>query len=1212
MESAACPSPSPASVSVPPLLTTELTTSQALLSRAAALSVIPHIHNLDDAAFVSYHHRAFGSPSISTFIRAISKGRFPSLRRLTVKLVRLNPPLSPHTSFGHLDLIRKNLHSTRKLDPPSTILGPVSNSTVPFADKNFDYCAAPLSAGVLSHTTDPFKTADARHAAEILTIDPTTGVKGNPNIAYSRSVTRQEWACADLTGRFPVKSRRGNEYVLLTAFHGYVHVEPMKSKNAPSYVKAFKSTFDFFRKHGQTILHLISDNETSTELTAYFHSLTPAPEVHFVPPNNHRANPAERHIRTFKNHFIAMMTSVHVHFPTDLWDHLLPQAELTLNHLRDWTPDPSKSAYAGLFGKPVDFNKHPLHPPGQLVVAHDSPTTRPSWAPHGQRGYTLGPMLLHHRCTLVYIVHTGATRVCDTLDHFPCPLFHFECLPNEPAPTLSPPSRPAPKTDGSDLIGSWFHEPDLGVCQVTGRGPDFVLHNGAGNRVKGQKKLPAGYHHTLKYRTVDGIERSSVTEVADWISRFPHTPSLVPPTAPAATTIPPRRSPRLNTTPTVTPVLSSALTTMPSPPPCMQPHDDTAASTKDNCVPSYGSESEGKNPSRTAVKVVSPANYAAVSVAIQNIELELALRTLALASAGVDPPTPEVPHHATLTGSTPPITTVPLLNLTPDGKPLTYPLAISGPDSEAWLLADCAELRKLFITLRCLIPTMHPASKPTYFKRVVKEKWNHELQKIKRRVRGTVGGDRISVPYPCSTATASMSLVKMVLNAVVSEAKHFGTIDIVDYYLGADLPADDRPSLKIYLDRYPPHLLSELGLDPFTQKDKDGKLFVYADIIKTVAGLPQSGLLSQLRLISHLNSCGYYETSTPMLFRHETRDITFVLTVDDFGVKYEHLSDYTHLVDSLSLLYQVTVEPVGKQYLGFDINYDESARIMTLSLPGYIAKLLATICPDGCKFFDSPSVYEAPIYGSTAPQTTTVDSSDFAPPTSKLLLQQVVGSILYYARAVDSLMLTAVCELSTLQAKPTLLTMKKMWRLVGYAAKHPNGCVHIVPSEMLLRIQSDGSHLSRPHSKSVAGGIHYLGTTDPFFLNAPIHVQSTTIPVNTAAVSETEYAGCFANGQIGTDERSVLKNLGYPQPPTIILCDNECAVGLASDTVRAKKSKAIDMRFDWIRDRVRQKQFIVSFLPGSLNLADFFTKSLPKWKHQELAPLYVDYPPLSE
>jgi hypothetical protein len=110
----------------------------------------------------------------------------------------------------------------------------------------------------------------------------------------------------------------------------------------------------------------------------------------------------------------------------------------------------------------------------------------------------------------------------------------------------------------------------------------------------------------------------------------------------------------------------------------------------------------------------------------------------------------------------PPITTVPLLNLTPNGKPLTCPLAMSGPVYEAWLLADCTEPRKLFMALRCLIPTMHPASKPTCFKRATKEKRNHELQKIKRRgVRGTVAGDRISVPRPCSTATASMPLVKM-------------------------------------------------------------------------------------------------------------------------------------------------------------------------------------------------------------------------------------------------------------------------------------------------------------------------------------------------------------------------------------------------------------------------------------------------------------------
>jgi glutathionylspermidine synthase len=87
------------------------------------------------------------------------------------------------------------------------------------------------------------------------------------------------------------------------------------------------------------------------------------------------------------------------------------------------------------------------------------------------------------------------------------------------------------------------------------------------------------------------------------------------------------------------------------------------------------------------------------------------------------------------------------------------------------------------------------------------------------------------------------------------------------------------------------------------------------------------------------------------------------------------------------------------------------------------------------------------------------------------------------------------------------------------------------------------------------------GTSGPLFLNAGTHCHSTLIPVVTAAVSESEYAGVFANGQIAVDEIRALGSLGYryPQPPPVILGDSECAVGLATDTVRAKKSKSIDM-----------------------------------------------------
>jgi hypothetical protein len=50
------------------------------------------------------------------------------------------------------------------------------------------------------------------------------------------------------------------------------------------------------------------------------------------------------------------------------------------------------------------------------------------------------------------------------------------------------------------------------------------------------------------------------------------------------------------------------------------------------------------------------------------------------------------------------------------------------------------------------------------------------------------------------------------------------------------------------------------------------------------------------------------------------------------------------------------------------------------------------------------------------------------------------------------------------------------------------------------------------------------------------------------------------------------------------------------------------MRFHWLRDRIRQGQFTITHLAGKLNLADFFTKTLPCAIHQDLMPRLVHSP----
>jgi hypothetical protein len=80
--------------------------------------------------------------------------------------------------------------------------------------------------------------------------------------------------------------------------------------------------------------------------------------------------------------------------------------------------------------------------------------------------------------------------------------------------------------------------------------------------------------------------------------------------------------------------------------------------------------------------------------------------------------------------------------------------------------------------------------------------------------------------------------------------------------------------------------------------------------------------------------------------------------------------------------------------------------------------------------------------------------------------------------------------------------------------------------------------------------------------------------------------------------------MGHPQPSTPLLCDNEVAIGLATDTINRKLSKSLDMRFHWLRDRVRQGHFRIIFVPGKFNVADFYTKTLPVARHRELGPFF--------
>ena len=107
------------------------------------------------------------------------------------------------------------------------------------------------------------------------------------------------------------------------------------------------------------------------------------------------------------------------------------------------------------------------------------------------------------------------------------------------------------------------------------------------------------------------------------------------------------------------------------------------------------------------------------------------------------------------------------------------------------------------------------------------------------------------------------------------------------------------------------------------------------------------------------------------------------------------------------------------------------------------------------------------------------------------------------------------------------------------------------------------------------------------------------------SAAEAETGALYFNMCDAVPIRTALEEMGHPQPPTPIVIDNSTASGIANNTIKQRRSKAIDMRFYWVQDRITQQQFKVYWRKGEENLADYFTKHHPARYHILMRPTYL-------
>ncbi len=1009
-----------------------------------------------------------GYPVISTWCKAIDKGYFRGWNGLTSDRVRKFIKPSEASEKGHMDQRRANIRSTKS--------SPVSRT---------------------SHEND--------HMIE----HEQTPNNDKTNMVFMTMVEINGQLFTDQTGRFPVTSNRGNNYIVIfyAVDPNYIKSYPIKSRHRSEILKAYDEVYQFLRFRGyRPQLHKL-DNETSKDVEAFV--TTNNAKFQYTPPDMHRTNTAERAIRTWKNHFIAVRAGTPRTYRLSNWCKDLEQTDITLNMLRPCTTNPRLSAYEAMEGM-FAFDKTPMAPIGTEVMIHIKPTRRQTWGYHAIKAWYFAPALNHYRC-IKTVTESGAVRISDTFK------FLHHTLPE---PVLSNTDR---------------------IVKAT----QHLLRT-----IEGQPTAPPDEMEAIQQL------RNLITKAANCQPKQQPKPEIE---------LAPNPPNPIHTTPVTT---NTA-------------HPNDRPPRTPNIIPF--NEDEYSPPAEPAPRYNLRSRPNIILSAIKTNTLEKP--TGVFVSTVID--------HET-------------------GDSLEYRHLIKHDKyKEIWTRSYANELGRLTNGIRNIPGTntmeyIHRNEIPkdrlkniAYSKIVVVERPH---KKEKERTRLTVVGTHINYPWDKAVPTSDLTTAKILFNSVISTpGATFHGGDIKNFYLNTPM---DRPEyMKLKFDLIPDEIVKHYKLRDYVE---DG--WVYVRINLGMYGLPQAGILANKLLAKRLASAGYYQCQyTPGLWRHVWRPITFCLVVDDFGIKTVGLKHAKHLQRELEKYYECSMDWKGELFCGVQLTWDYKNRTVRLSMPQYARKALTKF---GHKQPSKPqhSPYQvAPIQYGLKHQHTKTDNTPRLSSNQIKFIQQVVGTFLFFGRAVDPTLAAALSSIASQQNNGTEATMKATKQLLDYIATHPNPSITYLASDMILALDTDGSYLSEYGGRSRAAAYMFLTKkNNPDFHNGAVLVLSTIIKHVMASASETEIASLFYGCKEAIPLRMTLEEMGHPQPgPTPVTTDNSTAIGLTRDTMTPKASKSMDMRFQWLKCRRAQSLFKYLWAKGTKNRADYPSKHHPAKHHLLVRPRYV-------
>jgi hypothetical protein len=355
-------------------------------------------------------------------------------------------------------------------------------------------------------------------------------------------------------------------------------------------------------------------------------------------------------------------------------------------------------------------------------------------------------------------------------------------------------------------------------------------------------------------------------------------------------------------------------------------------------------------------------------------------------------------------------------------------------------------------------------------------------------------------------------------------------------------------------------------------------------LLKTLYGLKQSPRIWNARVDSVFRANGFDPSQVdPCIYTlRAANTAAFIgLYVDDIIIAGS-CATVSEVKAFLANAFDITDLGPIRFCLGFEIDRNLPERTLHMHQHAFVVDLLTSsnmLDSKPCKTPLDPSVI---LSASMCPEST----ADIRQMTS-IPYRATVGSLLYLAVGTRPDIAAAVGVVCRYNSNPGPLH----WEAVKHILRYLNGTRHhgilLGGSDTTCRGYADADWAGNPDTRnSTTGYVFMLG-------NAPVTWSSKLQKTVALSSCEAEYMALSAATQECVWIRSLLRDMGVSlTAPTIIKEDNQGCIELTKSTKHHARTKHIDIRYHFIRERIESRDIQITYCATADMVADIMTKAL--------------------